>query len=112
MGVSHAEIKIQNKHDLIQHAAQEKVATLTHFTNNVTAFLYTILTSNQALQKRKKAIYFLLIEEQNIQKILITLALEQLLANKHRKLPDSTFGGVGACLWSPTKLKKLRYVRD
>ena len=36
--VSHAEIKIQNNHDLIQHAAQEKVATSTYFMTDVIVF--------------------------------------------------------------------------
>ena len=32
------EMKVQNKHNLIQHAAQEKVAMSTHSMNDVIAF--------------------------------------------------------------------------
>jgi len=38
MTAAPGEIKVQNKHDLIQQAAQEKVAMSTHFMNNVIAF--------------------------------------------------------------------------
>ena len=43
--VSHAEIKIQNNHDLIQHAAQEKVAMSTYFMTDV--FVFSIQYSLQ-----------------------------------------------------------------
>ena len=36
--VASGETKVENKHDLIEHAAQEKVATSTHSMNDVIAF--------------------------------------------------------------------------
>ena len=38
MTVTPGEIKVQNKHDIIQHAVQEKVATSTHSMNDIMAF--------------------------------------------------------------------------
>ena len=37
MSVAPGEIKVQNMHVLIQHAAQEKVATSTHSINDIMA---------------------------------------------------------------------------
>ena len=53
------------------------------------------------LQKRKKAIYFLLSEQQHMHKIFSTLTFQELLANKHHKLRDFTFGRVTA--WETKK---------
>ena len=38
MTVAPGERKVQNKHDLIQHSAQEKIAMLTNSVNDVIAF--------------------------------------------------------------------------
>ena len=38
MTVAPGKIKVQNKHDLLQQATQEKVATLTHSMNDVMVF--------------------------------------------------------------------------
>ena len=54
--------------------AQEKLPTSTHFMNDVIAFF---ATSNQALQKCKKAISFLLSEQQNMHKIFSTLTFQE-----------------------------------
>ena len=48
------------------------------------------------LQKREEAIYFLLSEQQHMHKIFSTLTFQELLANKHHKLRDFTFGRVTA----------------
>ena len=79
------------------------VSLSTHFMNDIIAFFcqYIILTSNQVLQKRKKAIYFLLSEQQHMHKIFSTLTFQELLANKHHKLRDFTFGRVTA--WETKK---------
>jgi len=39
MFIAPGEIKVSNKHDINQHAAQEKVATSTHSMNDAIAFL-------------------------------------------------------------------------
>jgi len=38
MTVAPGEIKVQNKHDFVQHSAREKVATSTHSMNEVIDF--------------------------------------------------------------------------
>ena len=38
MNLAPGEIKVQKKHDLIQHNAQENIATSTHSMNDVMAF--------------------------------------------------------------------------
>ena len=72
--------------------------------NDVIAFFVSIQYSLQikcSVQKRKKAIYFLLSEQQHMHKIFSTLTFQELLANKHHKLRDFTFGRVTA--WETKK---------
>ena len=59
------------------------------------------------LQKRKKAIYFLLSEQQHMHRIFSTLTFQELLANKHHKLRDFTFGRVTAWETKKTSVKLL-----
>jgi len=48
------EMKVQNKHNLIQHAAQEKVAMSTHSMNDVIAFYVfnTCLESSASITQK------------------------------------------------------------
>ena len=60
MTVAPGEIKIKNKLDDIQHAAKEKASASTHSMNDV---IHSILVLNQALQKHKEAMHFVVNKE-------------------------------------------------
>jgi len=108
MTVASAEINLQGKHDLICHVAKVKAATSAYSMADVMPFFSVFIISLriQRLDKTKRKYILHTNKENNIRNIVLVLMFQQLLASKHHRLRDSTFGREEVWVWSPTKLKK------